>query len=121
MTTEEKIKYAKGRFMALRNGIIADVYRKAGISCYHVIYGLNLPQLKALAKELGKDEALARKLWEDRNVRESRLLSTWLWPEATVTDQLKQKLLEESQTKEERDYLLLNLPGSVSRSVSEGS
>lgn len=110
MTTIEKIKFAKSRFMALRNGIIADVYRKAGIDCYSIIFGLNLPQLKALAKEIGPDAELAQTLWNDKGVRESRLLSTWLWPAEEVTSELKEKLLEESQTKEERDYLLLNLP-----------
>lgn len=95
--------------MAYRNGIVADVYRKAGISCYSIIFGLNLPQLKEIAAEAGKDAELAQELWDDTHVRESRLLSTWLWPADMITPELIDRLTRESQTKEERDYIALNL------------
>lgn len=95
--------------MAMRNGIVADVYRKAGISCYDIIFGLNLPQMAAIAKEIGKDAELAQTLWDDKAVRESRLLSTWLWPKEAVTTELRERLTSEALTKEERDYLNLNL------------
>lgn len=104
-----EIKEIKSLFMAYRNGIVADVYRKAGISCYNIIFGLNLPQLKAIAAEAGKDAELAQTLWDDKGVRESRLLSTWLWPQDALTPDLVAKLHAEAQTKEETDYLTLNL------------
>ncbi len=109
MNDQERIKEIKHRFMAMRNGIVADVYRKAGISCYNIIFGLNLPQMAAIAKDTGKDALLAQALWDDKGVRESRLLSTWLWPAEAVTPKLIHRLNSEAQTKEERDYLKLHL------------
>lgn len=106
---EEKIKEIKKQFMALRNGIVGDVYRRAGIDCYKIIFGLNLPQMASIARSVGKDAGLAEALWNDVSVRESRLLSTWLWPAEYVTDTLTEKLLSEARTKEESDYLRLNL------------
>lgn len=94
--------------MAMRNGIVADVYRRAGICCYKVIYGLNLPQMAAIARDFGPDAQLAQMLWDDRSVRESRLLSTWLWPADYMTPELLERLDAEAQTKEERDYLRLH-------------
>lgn len=65
--------------MAMRNGIVGDIYRRAGIDCYKIIFGLNLPQMREIACDYEKDAELAAALWNDKTVRESRLLSTWLY------------------------------------------
>ncbi|MDE6207875.1 MAG: DNA alkylation repair protein [Muribaculaceae bacterium] len=69
----------KRRFFAMRNGIIADVYRKAG-SPYRIIFGLNLPQIVEIAQETAPSRELAEALWANTTTRESLLLAPMLMP-----------------------------------------
>lgn len=75
---KETIKRVKHEFMAYRNGIVSDTLRKAGMP-YSVIFGLQLPQLTQIAKGIGKSEAIADYLWDDKGVRESRLLASYVY------------------------------------------
>ena len=103
MTTQEAIKDIKQQFMVYRNGAVADTLRKAG---YHqgVIFGLNVPQLADIARTLERDTELAAQLWNDRNVRESRLLASYLFPLDATSEQAK-AVGSEIQTREEADML----------------
>ncbi len=66
--TSQTLKDIKHQFMVFRNGIVADTLRNAGMP-YHVIFGLQLPQLSQIARTVSPDSTLARELWEDKNVR----------------------------------------------------
>lgn len=105
--------------MAYRNGIVADTLRKAGYP-HKIIFGLQLPQLKQIADQVRQDlsperhedissqtrvSSLARDLWKDRDVRESRLLATYLMDPMALTPGECLKLAEESLTQEEADML----------------
>lgn len=82
MESEQKynpMQVVKRRFFAMRNGVIADVYRKAG-SAYKVIFGLNLPQISDIAHETGADAELSEQLWNNSATRESRLLAPMIMP-----------------------------------------
>lgn len=79
-----EIKDIKKYFFAHRNGITADVLRRAG-SGFTMIFGVDVPALSALAREIGHDRELARQLWDDRAVRESHLLAPWLMDAASMT------------------------------------
>lgn len=82
MTLQE----VKQRFFAYRNGNTADILRRGG-SNFSMIFGCELPVLTGIAREAGTDHELAMKLWNDANVRESRLLATFLMDsEALTTD-----------------------------------
>ncbi len=72
--TFNKMQNVKRRFFALRNGDIADVYRRAG-SPYRIIFGLQLPQIVEVADAVGADSELAGRLWANDTTRESRLLA----------------------------------------------
>lgn len=93
--------------MAMRNGIIGDVYRRAGIECYDIIFGLTLPQMAEIAREFGSDAELAARLWADVKVRESRILSMRLWPQGSVSQDKLDEMIAEAQTREEADCLRL--------------
>lgn len=85
--TEQKynrMQTVKRRFFAMRNGIISDTLRKAG-SPFHIIFGLNLPQLVEIAEETGKDPVLAAQLWANTTTRESMLLAPMLVDASAVT------------------------------------
>jgi hypothetical protein len=106
---KQQIAQIKQQFMALRNGIIGDTYRRAGINCYDVIFGLNVPQLGEIARSITPSNQLADALWADKKVRESRLLSAWLWEKESVSPELIERLLGEAQTNEERNILTWRL------------
>lgn len=74
---KSEMQSVKQRFYALRNGVLADVLRKAG-SPYRIIFGLNLPQIQEIANAFGFNESLANQLWENKETRESRLLAPML-------------------------------------------
>ncbi len=60
----------KRRFFAMRNGVVADMLRRAG-SPFHIIFGLNLPQIVEIASEIPETqrEAMADALWQNRSTR----------------------------------------------------
>lgn len=102
------LKDIKHQFMVFRNGIVADSLRNAGMN-YHIIFGLQLPQLSGIAKTVTPDLSVAEELWNDRNVRESRLLACYLFPKDKVSEELALKLAESVQTFEEADILCFRL------------
>ena len=68
----------KREFFAMRNGIIADTYRKAG-TVFKIVFGLNLPQLVEIAGRTPHSRELAEALWANTTTRESMLLARCLW------------------------------------------
>lgn len=105
----------KREFMAYRNGVVGDALRAGGMSCYDVIFGLNLPQLKHIAMRYANadDEvkgALARELWQDARVRESRLLALHLYGMMTAVDVDEvRRLMADVLTREEAEVMCLRL------------
>ena len=67
----------KRDFFAMRNGVVADVMRRAGAP-YRIVFGLNLPQITEIAARVGIDDDLAMALWANDTTRESRLIAPML-------------------------------------------
>lgn len=107
------LKSIKHQFMAFRNGIVADALRKAG-DPHCVIFGLQLPQITEISRSLPHDADLGRTLWQDRNVRESRLLATRIFPADQLTVDEGYDMIRDVCTREEADiltfYLLKHTP-----------
>lgn len=106
--TDLAVKAVKKQFMAYRNGVTADVLRKAGAP-YSIIFGLQIPQLGEIAHTLQPSAALARALWADSGVRESRLLAAWLFPAEELTEEEALKWGSQVLTREEADILCFRL------------
>lgn len=106
-----ELRDIKFRFFTLRNGLLADMLRKQMVSTHKLIFGLNLPQIKEIAKDA--DPKFAHELWAEKDCRESRLLAPMLMePTAEALEMLK-----EMQTPEEADVachsLLRRCPGAT--------
>lgn len=102
------IKEVKHQFMTYRNGIVADALRKAGMP-YNIIFGLQIPQLGAIARQCAPDHQLALQLWADKGVRESRLLAAWLFDPSLLGEDDALALATSVQTREEADILCFRL------------
>lgn len=113
-SVQEKIRSAKHDFMAYRNGIVADTLRSVGVP-HKVIFGLQLPQITAIASrlksEVDEDEAeiLADAFWEDSEVRESRLLATRMYPANRLTEEKALEMCRSIRSAEEADILAFAL------------
>lgn len=105
------LKEIKKQFMAYRNGIISETLRQAltrqGNNPYHIIFGLNLPQLSEIAHNI-EDKTLWKPLWADKTVRESRLLACYLLT-SNITEDEAIQLVTELQTTEEADILCMKV------------
>lgn len=102
------IQTIKRRFFAMRNGVIADTLRKAGMP-YRIIFGLNMPQIAEIASETLHDAALARQLWADTGTRESMMLAPMIYPRAELTPEMIADWLREAPTTEVADTMCLKL------------
>lgn len=102
------IQSIKKEFFAFRNGIIADALRKAGMP-YKTIFGLQIPQLAQIARSYKPSMEIADELWNDKDVRESRLLATYLFPIDQISEEKALELMRYAQTPEESDMLAFRL------------
>lgn len=96
------------RFFSFRNGIVAKAFHDAG-DPHTRIFGLQLPQIRAIAIESGPDDRLARELWNERDCRESRLLACHLFSPAAVSKEEALAMANDTQTREEADILAWRL------------
>lgn len=108
MQEYNRMQTIKRRFFAMRNGIIADTLRKAGLD-YRMIFGLNLPQIVEIADAQPKDAAFAEELWADRRTRESMLMAPMLYPADEMDASTASRWLAEAPTTEVADVLCLKL------------
>lgn len=102
------MKQIKHLFMTYRNGIVADTLRKAGHP-FGVIFGLQIPQLAEIARAIPRDIVTGRRLWADRNVRESRLLACWIIPTDSISMQEAIDMASGVLTREEADIMAFRL------------
>lgn len=105
---KESLKEIKHYFFTHRNGIVADTLKQAGAP-HNIIFGLQIPDLSALARTLTPDKELGKALWADSDVRESRLLACWLTPAESVNMEKALEMASETRTREEGDILAFRL------------
>lgn len=72
------------RLRSLSNPRAAEGMAKYGITPERT-YGVSIPNLRKIAKEIGKDHELAKKLWESNN-RETRILAGMVDDSKLVTE-----------------------------------
>lgn len=94
--------------MIFRNGIVSDTLRKAGMP-YSIIFGLQLPQIAQIASSVSKSAILADSLWEEKGIRESRLLACHIYPCQEINFEKALALASDVQTQEEADILCFRL------------
>lgn len=79
MTVQEQILEVKRMLRLSMNGEASKSMRESGIG-YGLNFGVELPRLKEIAGQFGKDSALASALWKE-NVRECRMLAALIYPQ----------------------------------------
>ncbi len=102
------MKEIKHLFFTYRNGAVADTLRRYGTP-HKVIFGLDVPRIAEIARGLTHSVELADRLWQDSDVRESRLLAAYLFPPEEVNREKARELARECRTQEEADMLAFRL------------
>lgn len=122
-TTFSPMQSVKRRFFAMRNGVIADTLRRSG-SPFHVIFGLNLPQIVEIARGIPEEHcpALAEALWANRTTRESMLIAPMLMTAGDLDEERAAAMLREAPCAEVADVLchrlLRHTPYALSLALS---
>lgn len=98
----------KRRLFAMRNGVVADALRRGG-SPFRIIFGLVIPQLDEIAKSIGYDNNLARRLWANSTTRESMLIAPMLIDACTFTIEDAIEWASQSPSTEVTDILVHKL------------
>jgi len=76
------------RLKSLSNPRAVEGMAKYGITPKRT-YGVSIPNLRKIAKEIGKDHELAKKLWES-NIRETKILASMIdYPELVTEEQME--------------------------------
>ena len=99
-----EMQIVKRHFFAMRNGIIADTLRRAG-SPYHIIFGLNLPQLVEIAAVTPHSVELSDALHANSSTRCSRLMAPMIHPAVAMTEEKALQWMSDVLCAEEADIL----------------
>ncbi|MEE1087744.1 MAG: DNA alkylation repair protein, partial [Bacteroidaceae bacterium] len=78
MTTEETVREVKKALRSAMNGVLSAQMRQAGMP-YRLVFGVELPRLREIAREFPSDRALAQNLW-NQPIRECKMLAAMLMP-----------------------------------------
>lgn len=97
----------KRDFRAAMNGVASKAMRDAGMK-YHVIFGIELPRLREIAREYPQDRSFAQQLWNE-NIRESQLMAILLTPVGEFLPEVAEIWLSEAKTEESVSLLAMQL------------
>jgi len=78
MELQEQIKEIKTRFRLSMNGEASRSMREKGL-VYKMNFGVEIPRLKMIASDIGKNHDLAQALWKEE-IRECKILATMIQP-----------------------------------------
>ena len=113
---KENLRLIKKGFRQSMNADLSNSMRAHGFD-YNLIFGVPAPRIKLIASEFEKDMILALYLWNE-NIRESKVIATYLFPINEVNKETAEKLINEVKYTEIADYIsrnvLINLPFSNS-------
>ena len=103
----EKIKQIKQSFRFRMNGVASQSMREKGI-LYKLNWGIPVPELKEMAKEYGKDYALAIERWKE-DIRECMILTTVTMPYEKMDEEIVEVGMWHVKTQEMGEILAFKL------------
>ena len=104
---EETLREIKKRFRMAMNGIVSTSMREKGMD-YRINFGLTLSLIRNIAESYTPNAELAQYLWKEQ-IRESKMLATWLYPANEMNPDKAQQWAEEIPYPEIADICCMNL------------
>ena len=105
--TNERLKEIKRSFRLKMDGAASRSMREKGLD-YKLNWGVGLPELKAMAKEYGKDNDLAIALWKE-DIRECKILATLMMPPERMLPEVVDIWMEQTPSQEIAEWAAANL------------
>jgi hypothetical protein len=105
--TNERLKEIKRSFRLKMDGAASRSMREKGLD-YKLNWGVGLPELKAMAKEYGKDYDLAIALWKE-DIRECKILATLMMPPERMLPEVVDIWMEQTPSQEIAEWAAANL------------
>jgi len=105
--TNERLKEIKRSFRLKMDGAASRSLREKGLD-YKLNWGVGLPELKAMAKEYGKDYDLAIALWKE-DIRECKILATLMMPPERMLPEVVDIWMEQTPSQEIAEWAAANL------------
>lgn len=105
--TNERLKEIKRSFRLKMDGAASRSMREKGLE-YKLNWGVGLPELKAMAKEYGKDYDLAIALWKE-DIRECKILATLMMPPERMLPEVVDIWMEQTPSQEIAEWAAANL------------
>ena len=105
--TNERLKEIKRSFRLKMDGAASRSMREKGLD-YKLNWGVGLPELKAMAKEYGKDYDLAVALWKE-DIRECKILATLMMPPERMLPEVVDIWMEQTPSQEIAEWAAANL------------
>ena len=94
----DKLKQIKQSFRLMMNGEASRSMRQRGVD-YKLNWGVPVPMLKDMAKEYGKDYALAIELWKE-DIRECKILAILIMPADEMPPEIVDIWMEQTKNQE---------------------
>ncbi len=104
---DKRVEEILARLEALGNPEAAEGMRRYGIVGER-IFGVSIPSLRKIAREIGRDYELAMELW-NINSRETRILASMIAEPARVTEEIMESWVKEFDNWELCDQVCQNL------------
>lgn len=104
---DNKRRQIKNCFRQAMNADLSNSMRDHGLG-YRMNFGVPSPRIKLIAEKFEQNAADAQYLWEE-DVRESKMLATYLFPKEEMTEELAQSWAEQIRYPEIADQACMNL------------
>lgn len=105
--TQQRLKEIKQAFRLKMDGAASRSMREKGLD-YKLNWGVSLPDLKAMAREYGKDYDLAIALWKE-DIRECKILATLMMPPERMLPEVVDIWMEQTTSQEIAEFSAANL------------
>lgn len=106
-TLHQQLKDIKTRLRLSMNGAVSQSMREKGL-VYKLNFGVELPRIKSIAVDYGKDHALAQALWKEE-IRECKILAGLLQPVDSFLPEIADIWVEDIRNVEIAELTCMNL------------
>lgn len=103
----DELRHIRTRLRLSMNGVVASSMREKGLN-YKLNFGVSLPKIKEIAKEMTPSTKLAEALWA-QDVREMKILATLLQPVQEFPQEQAERWANQIPTGEIAEQYAMNL------------